>query len=48
MSDMVAKLAVEFCKEKNLSQREVIEGALLEYLTKYGFKREVDGLLNNL
>ena len=48
MSDMVAKLAVEFCKEKNLSQREVMEGALLEYLMKYGFKREVDGLLNNL
>ncbi len=45
MSDMVAKLAVEFCKEKNLSQREVMEGA---YLMKYGFKREVDGLLNNL
>lgn len=48
MSDMVAKLAVEFCKEKNLSQQEVMEGALLEYLMKYGFKREVDGLLNNL
>ena len=48
MSDMVAKLAVEFCKEKNLSQREVMEGALLEYLMKYGFKREVDSLLNNL
>jgi hypothetical protein len=48
MSDMVARLAVEFCKEKNLSQREVMEGALVEYLMKYGFKREVDGLLNNL
>ncbi len=48
MSDMVAKLAVEFCKEKNLSQREVMEGALIEYLMKYGFKREVDVLLNNL
>ncbi len=48
MSDMVARLAVEFCKEKNLSQREVMEGALLEYLMKYGFKREVEGLLNNL
>jgi hypothetical protein len=48
MSDMVARLAVEFRKEKNLSQREVMEGALLEYLMKYGFKWEVDGLLNNL
>ena len=48
MSDMVARLAVEFCKGRNLSQREVMEGALLEYLMKYGSKREVDGLLNNL
>lgn len=45
MSDMVAKLISEFSKEKNVTQREVMEGALIEYLQKYGFKREVESLL---
>ncbi len=47
MSDMVAKLTAEFSKEKNISQREVVEGALIEYLQKYGFKREIETLLKN-
>jgi hypothetical protein len=47
MSDMVAKLTAEFSKEKNVTQREVMEGALIEYLQKYGFKREVETLLKN-
>ncbi|KUO73431.1 MAG: hypothetical protein APF81_19665 [Desulfosporosinus sp. BRH_c37] len=48
MSDMVAKLAGEFSKEKNVTQREVMEVALVEYLQKYGFKREIEELLKNL
>jgi hypothetical protein len=47
MSDMVSKLTAEFSKEKNISQREVVEGALIEYLQKYGFKREIETLLRN-
>jgi hypothetical protein len=47
MSDMIAKLAAEFSKEKNITQREVMEAALVEYLMKYGFKREVEALLKN-
>lgn len=47
MSDMVAKLAVEFCKEKKVALKEVMEGALVEYLKKYGFQREVERLLSN-
>ena len=47
MSDMVAKLAGEFSKEKNITQREIVEGALIEYLQKYGFKREIETLLKN-
>ena len=47
MSSMVANLTSEFSKEKNLTQREVIEGALIEFLQKYGFKKEIDTLLNN-
>lgn len=47
MSDMVAKLAGQFSKEKNITQIEVVEGALIEYLQKYGFKREIETLLKN-
>lgn len=47
MSDVVAKLAGEFSKEKKVALREVMEGALIEYLLKYGFKREVETLLRN-
>ena len=47
MSDMVAKLAAEFSREKNLTQREIMEAALIEYLQKYGFKSEIDMLLKN-
>nr|DAL96932.1 MAG TPA: hypothetical protein [Caudoviricetes sp.] len=45
MSDMIARLAAEFSKEKNITQREIMEAALIEYLQKYGFKREIDSLL---
>ena len=47
MSDMIARLAAEFSREKNVTQREIMEAALIEYLQKYGFKREVDSLLKN-
>jgi hypothetical protein len=48
VSDTIAKLAGEFSKEKNITQREVMEAALVEYLMKYWFKREVEALLKNL
>lgn len=32
MNNTVAKLAAEFSKEKNITQREVMETALIEYL----------------
>jgi hypothetical protein len=47
MSDMIARLAGEFSKEKNVTQREIMEAALVEYLQKYGFKREIEELLKN-
>ena len=47
MSDTVAKLAAEFSREKNITQREVMEAALVEYLQKYGFKQEIEALLKN-
>jgi hypothetical protein len=47
MSDMVAKLAGEFSREKNVTQREIMEAALVEYLQKYGYKKEIEALLKN-
>ena len=47
MSDMTARLAAEFSKEKNVTQREIMEAALIEFLQKYGFKREINSLLKN-
>jgi hypothetical protein len=32
----------EFSREKNVTQREIVEAALVEYLQKYGFKQEVE------
>jgi hypothetical protein len=45
MSDMIARLTAEFSKEKNVTQREIVEAALVEYLQKYGFKNEIEALL---
>lgn len=45
MSDSLSKLLNEFCSSKNLSQKEVIEAALVEFLSKYSFKKEVDTLI---
>ena len=47
MSDMIGRLTSEFSKEKNITQREIVEGALVEYLQKYGYKTEIENLLNN-
>lgn len=45
MSDNLSRLVVEFCREKNLSQKDVIETALIQFLIKYNYKDKVDKLL---
>lgn len=45
MSDLLARLVTEFSDSKNLSQREVVEAALVEYLKRYGYQQEVGRLL---
>ena len=47
MSDKVADVMGEFSREKNVTQREIVETALGEYLQKYGFKQEIEALLQN-
>ena len=45
MSDGLDQLVVEFSKEKQVSQREVVEGALVEYLSRHGYEEEIAALL---
>ncbi len=45
MSDKVADVMGEFSREKNVTQREIVETALVEYMQKYGFKQEIEALL---
>lgn len=44
MSHFLSELIKEFSKEKNLSQREIFEIAIIEFLMKYGFANEVNAL----
>ena len=47
MNDMIARLTAEFSREKNVTQREIVEAALVEYLQKYGYKVEIEALLKS-
>ena len=47
MNDMIGRLAGEFSREKNVTQREIVEAALIEYLQKYGYKVEIEALLKS-
>lgn len=45
MSDKLSTLVNEFSEIKNLTQREIVESALVEYLKKYGFGNEIERLM---
>ncbi len=45
MSDLLSQLLYEFSRCKNISQKEIIEAAIIEFLRKYSFKKQVDELL---
>lgn len=47
MSKSLAQFLEEFSDVKNLSQREIVEAALVEYLKKNGFKTEMETLLSS-
>lgn len=46
MSVSLDQLVKEFSREKNISQREIFEVALVQFLKKYGYEREVEALLS--
>lgn len=45
MMNTLRDLVVEYSLEKNISQREIFEVALIEFFRKYGYEREVETLL---
>lgn len=45
MSDLLSRLMAEFSESKNISQRDIVEAALIEYLKRYGYQTEVEKLL---
>jgi len=45
MSDRLSSLICEFSRIMNISQKEIIETAVIEFLKKYSFEREVDAML---
>ena len=47
MMNTLEQLVVDFSREKNISQRDLFEVALLEFFKKYGYEQEVERLLAN-
>lgn len=45
MMSTIEHLVVDFSKEKNISQRDLFEVALIEFFRKYGYENEVRKLL---
>jgi len=46
MADQLAALVTEFSQMKNVSQRDILEAAVIEYLRKYGYADAVNSILN--
>lgn len=46
MSDLLSRLIIDFSETKNISQKEIVESSIVEYLMNYGYKEEVELLLN--
>lgn len=48
MTSHLDQLVRDFSKEKNISQRELFEVALVELFQKYGYKDEIDALMKHV
>lgn len=46
MINTLEQMVVDFSREKNISQRELFEVALIEFFRRYGYEQEVVRLLN--
>jgi hypothetical protein len=47
MMNTIVQLVLDFSREKNITQREVIEVALIEFFKKYGYEQEIERLLGS-
>jgi hypothetical protein len=47
MSDRLSNLIAEFSTTFNISQKEIIETALIEFFKKYSFRKEVEHILQS-
>ncbi|MED5053033.1 hypothetical protein P9850_14620 [Anoxybacillus rupiensis] len=47
MSDCLQDLAVEFCNQRNIKQRELFEVALIEFFKRHGYEYEIESLLRS-
>ena len=47
MSESLQNLAVTFCNERNIKQRELFEVALIEFFKKYGYDYEINNLMQS-
>lgn len=45
MSTLLSRLLSDFGETKNISQKNIVEASIIEYLIKYGYKLEVEKLL---
>ncbi len=46
MKNQLAHMITDFSKEKNVKQADIVECAVIEYFMKYGYRKEVERLLN--
>ncbi|RIV17886.1 hypothetical protein D2Q93_14780 [Alicyclobacillaceae bacterium I2511] len=47
MSHLLDRLSREFSREKNISQRDLFEVALVQFFLRYGFEKEIQELLHS-
>lgn len=47
MSHSLSQLVKEYSKEKNISQKEIFEISLIEFLKKYGYENEINALFSS-
>ncbi|KZZ85050.1 hypothetical protein [Bacillus sp. SJS] len=45
MMNTIVQLVLDFSREKNITQREIFEVALIEFFRKYGYENEIERLL---
>lgn len=45
ISDLLIQILDDFARSKNVTIKEICEGAIIQYLSKYGYKSEVEMLL---